>query len=161
MSEYHFSLKIDNTEFSVGGDKEFVESYMSKWLPIFKDSLPSELLGDNQDIKETQPQQNRGKLSINEFIKLKSPKNYSDLALTIFFYYERYEGLENVGVSFKHLSDFLAKLPNHPSDEELIGIISQLESDGFIQLMPGTEANPKYQVTFTGEQCVKTGFTEN
>lgn len=160
MSEYHFSLKMDDTEFSVGGDKEFVESYMNKWLPLFKDKLPSYMLSEKQEHEEVQHTQNRGKLSINEFIKLKTPKNFSDLALTVFFYYERYEGLENVGVSFKHLSDFLGKLPNHPSEEELIGIVSQLESEGFIQLMSGTEANPKYQVTFTGEQCVKAGFNE-
>lgn len=157
---YHFSLRIDNTEFSVGGDKEFVESYMSKWLPIFKDKLPAELLGGEKEESNTPQPQARGKMSINDFIKLKAPKNYNDLALTVFFYYERYEGLENVGVSFKHLSDFFAKIPNHPSEEDLSSIIEQIMTEGFIQLMPGTEANPKYQVTFTGEQCVKQGFSE-
>ncbi|MFN8577040.1 MAG: hypothetical protein U0354_09305 [Candidatus Sericytochromatia bacterium] len=157
---YHFSLRIDNTEFSVGGDKEFVESNMSKWLALFKDKLPSELLGEKVEENVAPQPQTRGKLAINDFIKLKSPKNYNDLVLTILFYYERYEGLENVGVSFKHISDFVAKMPNHPSDEDLQAVISQIETDGFIQLMPGTEANPKYQVSFTGEQCVKQGFNE-
>jgi hypothetical protein len=157
---YHFSLRMDNTEFSVGGDKEFVESYISKWLTIFKDKLPSELLGEKHEEEHTPQTHTRGKVSINDFIKLKSPKNYNDLTLTVFFYYERYEGLENVGVSFKHLSDFFSKIPNHPSDDDLQVIISQVETDGFIQLMPGTEANPRYQVTFTGEQCVKQGFNE-
>lgn len=159
-NNYHFSLRIDNTEFSVGGDKEFVESYMAKWLPIFKDKLPSELLGSTKEEEvHTQPQ-SRGKMSISDFIKMKTPKNYNDLTLTVFFYYERYEGLENVGVSFRHISDFFNKMSNKPSDDELKTIIEQTINDGFLQLMPGTEANPKYQVTFTGEQCVKQGFKE-
>lgn len=159
-SNYHFSLRIDNTEFSVGGDKEFVESYMAKWLPIFKDKLPAELLGEKQEEVSSQPQV-RGKMSISDFIKMKSPKNYNDLVLTVFFYNERYEGLENVGVSFSHISDFFSKMSNKPSNEEIQNIITQLiDSDGFLQMMPGTEANPRYQVTFTGEQCVKQGFKE-
>ncbi len=159
-SNYHFSLRIDNTEFSVGGDKEFVESYISKWLPIFKDKLPSELLGEKQEYSSVSQPQARGKMSIADFIKMKSPKNHNDLTLTVFFYYERYEGLENTGVSFKHISDFYSKMANRLSDEEIKNIINQVINDGFLELMAGTEANPRYQMTFTGEQCVKQGFKE-
>lgn len=159
-NNYHFSLRIDNTEFSVGGDKEFVESYIAKWLPIFKDKLPTELLGTTKEEENHSQPQSRGKMSISDFIKMKTPKNYDDLTLTVFFYYERYEGLENVGVSFNHISEFFNKMSNKPSDDELKTIIEQTISDGFLQLMPGTESNPKYQVTFTGEQCVKQGFKD-
>jgi hypothetical protein len=158
-TNYLFSLKIDQTEFTVGGDKEFVESYLDKWLLLFKDKIPNELMGQQEEAKP-EPPPSRGKMSLPDFIKMKSPKNYNDLALTVFFYYERYEGLENVGVGFKQVADFINKLPNHPSEEEIENVLSQLMEQNFIQLMTGTEHNPKYQVTFPGEQCVKQGFLE-
>lgn len=160
-TNYLFSLKMDQTEFTVGGDKEFVESYINKWIVLFKDKLPSELLGKPQE-EEQKPQApvSRGKTSLPDFIKIKAPKNWADLILVIFFYYERYEGLENVGVGFRQVMDFIFKMPNHPSEEELGGFLQQLIEQLFIEMMPGTENNPKYQVTFPGEQCVKQGFTE-
>jgi hypothetical protein len=160
MSNYHFSLKVDNIEFSVGGDKEFVESYMSKWLILFKDKIPSELIGNQQEVKEEVRPTTRGKMSLTDFIKLKSPKNYKDLVLTILFYNERYEGMENTGVPAKIVYDFFARIPNNPGNETIDSLISDLLSEKFIEVMKGTEENPKYQVTFTGEQLVKQGFTD-
>src|SRR5687767_15901747 len=116
-TNYQFSLKVDQTEFSVGGDKAFVESYIDKWLVLFKDKIPGELLGKQEEEYKPTAAPSRGKTSLPDFIKLKSPKNYNDLALTVFFYYERYEGLENVGVGFNMVADFINKLPNHPSQE--------------------------------------------
>jgi hypothetical protein len=159
-TNYLFSLKIDQTEFTVGGDKEFVESYIDKWLVLFKDKLPDELIGKEEVTYQPEPPPSRGKMSLPDFIKLKSPRNYNDLALTVFFYYERYEGMENVGVSFTQVADFINKLPNHPSEAEVENVLHQLMEQNFIQLMTGTENNPRYQVTFPGEQCVKQGFTE-
>jgi len=160
MSNYHFSLKVDNIEFSVGGDKEFVESYMSKWLILFKDKIPSELIGNQQEVKEEVRPTTRGKMSLTDFIKLKSPKNYKDLVLTILFYNERYEGMENTGVPAKTVYDFFTRIPNNPGNETIDSLISDLLSEKFIEVMKGTEENPKYQVTFTGEQLVKQGFTD-
>ena len=160
---YSFSLKMEQIEFSVGGDKEFVETNMKKWLTLFKDKLPSDLLPENKSEHENHEIKNtvsRGKLSIGDFIKMKTPKNFQDLLLVVFFYYERYEGMENTGVPLRTVSDFVSKLPNHPSEEDLNGIVTQLATDFFIQMMDGTENYPKYQVTFTGEQLVKQGFNQ-
>lgn len=157
-NNYSFSLRIDNAEFSVGGDKEFVESNIKKWLVLFKDKLPSELLGENTNHEETQQPAHRGKIALSDFIKNKAPKTFDDLVLTVLFYYEKYEGFENIGVSPVQVKLVLDKLPNRPSDEELALIFEKLSNDKFIELMSGTEANPKYQVTFPGEQLVKTGF---
>jgi hypothetical protein len=159
-TNYLFSLKIDQTEFTVGGDKEFVESYLDKWLVLFKDKIPGELMGKHEEDKPQQPPPSRGKMSLPDFIKLKSPKSYNDLALTVFFYYEKYEGFENVGVGFNQVADFINKLPNHPGEEELTQVLNQLMEQNFLQLMSGTEHNPKYQVTYPGEQCVKQGFSD-
>lgn len=161
---YSFSLRVDQVEFSVGGDKEFVETNMKKWLALFKDKLPSELVsGDRSEIHhaEQQPHQSttRSKTSIGDFIKLKAPKSFSDFFITVLFYHERYEGMENTGVPIKQVIDFVARFPNHPSDQEVEGIVSQLVSDGFIQMMDGSENYPRYQVTFSGEQLVKQGFS--
>jgi hypothetical protein len=160
-TNYLFSLKIDQTEFTVGGDKDFVESYLDKWLVLFKDRLPDSLLPkQEQSHQDSRPQARHTKTSLPEFIKLKGPKNYNDLALTVFFYYERYEGLENIGVGIAQVADFINKLPHHPSEEEITKVLNTLIQDKFLQLIPGTEHNPKYQVTFSGEQCVKQGFSE-
>lgn len=161
---YSFSLRIDNTEFSVGGDKEFVEANIQKWLTLFKDKLPENLLGKSDvkgEAKEaSSDHHHRSKVTLPEFIKLKAPKNFSDLLLTVFFYYERYEGMENTGVGVGTVKLFVNKLAHHPSDEEIETLLNQLLDDKFLQLMPGTEYSPKYQVTFSGEQCVKAGFAE-
>lgn len=161
-TNYLFSLKMDGTEFKVGGDKEFVESQMEKWLTLFKDKLPDELLGKKQERAAAPAAQGpyRSKTTLPDFIKLKGPKNYNDLVLTVFFFYEKYEGMENTGVGFRTVYDFVSKLPNHPSEEELNNVVGQLLEQNFIQQMPGTEESPKYQVTFPGEQCVKQGFTD-
>ncbi|GIW22025.1 MAG: hypothetical protein KatS3mg068_1032 [Candidatus Sericytochromatia bacterium] len=160
MQNYHFALKVDDIEFSVGGDKEFVESYMNKWLVLFKDKIPSELIGEKEEKKEEFKPISRGKMSLPDFIKLKSPKSYKDVVLTILFYYERYEGMENTGVPAKIVYDFFSKIPNNPGNEALDSFISELVSENFIEIMKGTEENPKYQVTFNGEQIVKQGFAE-
>lgn len=159
-TNYLFSLKIDQTEFTVGGDKEFVESYLDKWLVLFKDKIPGELMGKQQEEYKPEPPPSRGKMSLPDFIKLKSPKNYNDLVLTVFFYYERYEGMENTGVGFQQVTDFINKLPNHPGEQEIENVLSQLMEQNFLQLMAGSENNPKYQVSFPGEQCVKQGFAD-
>lgn len=157
-SNYSFSLRIDNAEFSVGGDKEFVESNIKKWLALFKDKLPSELLGEEEHHEEVKQQPHRGKVSLTDFIKNKSPKTFEDLVITILFYYEKYEGFENIGVSPVQVKLFLDKLSSKPTDEELAIIFEKLSDDKYIELMAGSEMNPKYQVTFTGEQLVKVGF---
>lgn len=160
MQNYHFSLKVDNVEFSVGGDKEFVESYMDKWLVLFKDKIPSDLIGKNEENKEEAKPIVRGKMPLTDFIKLKAPKSYKDVVLTVLFYNERYEGMENTGVPAKIVYDFFAKIPNNPGNEALDELISELLTENSIEIMKGTEENPKYQVTFTGEQIVKQGFSE-
>lgn len=158
-NNYSFSLRIDNAEFSVGGDKEFVESNIKKWLSLFKDKLPQELLGEETHKEDHhQPHGHRGKISITDFIKTKSPKTFDDLVITILFYYEKYEGFENIGVSPVQVKSFLDKLSSKPTDEEFVAIFEKLSNDKFIELMAGSEMNPKYQVTFPGEQLVKTGF---
>jgi hypothetical protein len=161
MQNYHFSLKVDNIEFSVGGDKEFVESYIDKWLILFKDKIPSNLIGDEkEENKEEVKPIVRGKMSLTDFIKLKAPKSYKDVVLTVFFYNERYEGMENTGVPAKIIYDFFAKLHNNPGNEVLNELISELLTENSIEMIKGTEENPKYQVTFTGEQIVKQGFSD-
>ncbi len=157
-TNYLFSLKVEGTEFSVGGDKEFVESYMNKWLVLFKDKIPNDLIGEKQENNNTPQQQSRGKLSIGDFIKMKSPKTPSDLALTLFFYNERYEGMENTGVGLRQIQDIFNKVTNNSQD--VSAIAEALLAQGFIQLILGSENNPKYQVTYTGEQVVKQGFSE-
>jgi len=160
-SNYLFSLKIDGTELAIGGDKDFVESYLKKWLVLFQDKLPSELIEKKEDVNSHDEEEHQPKVrktSIGDFIKLKSPKTYNDLVLVVCFYFERYEAMENIGVPFETIASFIAKIPPHPKDEEIQSNIDQLLEQGFIQLYPATEENPKYQVTFTGEQCVKQGF---
>lgn len=159
MADYHFSLKFDNTEFSVGGDKDFVEAYINKWIILFKDKIPSELFG-NEEYKEENFRPVSKKLSLPDFIKLKSPKSYRDVVLTILFYNERYEGMENTGVLVKVVYDFFSKIPNRPDNETLDSLIIELISENFIEIIKGTEENPRYQVTFNGEQLVKQGFSE-
>lgn len=163
-ANYSFSLRVDQIEFSVGGDKEFVETNIKKWLALFKDKLPSELVSvtpslsaNYSDSNQTQ-QHVRTKTSIGDFIKLKAPKSFPDFFITVLFYHERYEGMENTGVPIKQVIDFVARFPNHPSEQEVELIVSQLVSDGFIQMMEGSENYPRYQVTFSGEQLVKQGF---
>lgn len=161
---YSFSLRVDQIEFSVGGDKEFVETNIKKWLTLFRDKLPTELISAApSEIKHSEPQQPqqhhvRTKTSIGDFIKLKTPKSFPDFFITVLFYHERYEGMENSGVPIKQVIDFVARFPNHPSDQEVDLIVSQLVSDGFIQIIEGSENYPRYQVTFSGEQLVKQGF---
>jgi len=159
-TNYLFSLKMEQTELTIGGDKDFVEGYLKKWLVLFQDKLPSGLVetDEKESHHEEDHQPKVRKTSITDFIKLKAPKNFNDLVLVVCFYFERYEGMENVGVPFDTIANFIAKIPPHPEKEEIQNNIEQLLEQGFIQLYPGTEENPKYQVTFTGEQCVKQGF---
>ncbi|MFN8671621.1 MAG: hypothetical protein U0457_05990 [Candidatus Sericytochromatia bacterium] len=163
-SKYSFSLRMEQVEFSVGGDKEFVETNMKKWLNLFKDKLPSGFLGEEKEEEnkhDPKATMSRGKLSITDFIKMKAPKNYQDLLLTVLFYNERYEGMENTGVPLRLVADFASKLPNPPSSDDINAIFEQLTKDGFIQMMEGTESYPKYQVSFGGEQLVKQGFAQS
>jgi len=161
-TNYLFSLKVENTELTIGGDKDFVEEYLKKWLPVFNGKVEEQMLSSFSGVeiekKEESGAVRPSKMSMTDFIKLKEPKNLNDFSLVVFFYMERYEGMENTGVPAEKVTSVLSKLPNGPDIMKAQEIFNTLSSQGFINMLEGSDLNPRFQVSFTGEQCIKQGF---
>jgi predicted Ser/Thr protein kinase len=110
-----------------------------------------------ESIKETYPQKIR-KLSINEFIRSKNPKNDVEKTLTIGYYLEQYESMENFNSNDmkKYFIKAKERIPPNISDK-----IQKSIKKGHIMDSEETKNNLKtYILTNTGIKFVENNFKE-
>lgn len=171
---YHFGLKIKDKEIQIGGDKIFVETQVEKWLKLFAQELPPELLpaGDGTSIFESSspaarvasasasgPAASTGRKlpTLGEFIKTKGPKEIGDMILVIGLYLERFKQKNLFSRSDLMLTQIFARLGK--TEEDVQASLVELVNKTFLtETATMGSAEMSYSLTFTGEQVVKEGF---
>jgi len=170
---YHFGLKIKDKEIQIGGDKIFVETQVEKWLKLFAQELPPELLpvGDGTSIFESSSPAARvaapsasGNASAGrklptlvEFIKTKGPKEVGDMILVIGLYLERFKQQNLFSRSDLMLTQIFARLGK--TEEDVQASLVELVNKTFLtETATMGSSEMSYSLTFTGEQVVKEGF---
>lgn len=169
--QYSFGLRLGEREFHIGGDKIFVETQMEKWLTLFSNQLPPELLTPGF----TQPSRpmvgNSGAVSggseasappqrrlptLAEFIKNKEPKEIVDVILVVGLYFERFQQ-KNMFTRTDLMQTVFNRLAK--DETEVQQSLTDLVNRQFLSeaaTMGSSEMS--YSLTFSGEQVVKDGF---
>ena len=166
MIQYSFNLKIENKEFGIAGDKEFVEHHVNKWLALFGTDLPPELRPDNFEAVKQPPmldqiQTKLPKQTILEFMKSKAPKSVADHIVSVSYYIERYMGqtyfvLKDImEVWFDKIAEKL-----NITEADIKEGLAKLIEQSYLQQNDLADGSQKYNLTFSGEQYVKSGFEE-
>lgn len=167
---YHFGLRIRDREIQIGGDKIFVETQAEKWLQIFANDLPPDLLGTGTESvfansnpaarpqsAAAAPPPSRRMPTLGDFIKTKEPKEIGDMVLVIGLYLERFKQMTMFTRSDLMNTQIFQRLGK--SEEEVQSSLVELVNKTFLNdsaTMGSSEMS--YSLTFTGEQVVKEGF---
>lgn len=158
--QYQFALKIGEKEFSVGGDKIFVETQMEKWLSLFANQLPSELSNTGSQPASRPSAEVTGPRKVPtlvEFLKTKEPKEIPDVILVVGLYFERFQN-KNLFTRTDLMQTIFNRLSKN--ETEVQAALTELVNKQFLNdsaTMGSSEMS--YSLTFTGEQVVKEGFS--
>jgi tRNA isopentenyl-2-thiomethyl-A-37 hydroxylase MiaE len=157
---YSFGLRLRDKEFNVSGDRDFVESYVERWLQLFGEELPETLQPNRIPTRSggntAEAPVARKLPTLEEFIKTKEPKTISDAILVTGLYLERFQQ-KNLFNRTDLMQALFSRL--NKSEEDVQVQLDELVSQQFLsQSSTMGSALPVYSLTFSGEQAVKDGF---